>query len=311
MTGEPAPSARRRVPRGLLGALVVFLFLPFPPLFLVGPLAGRLLMARPRSVREWSWFAASVLILLLAFGFGPDAMAQKLVQAAGLVFTGTFLALLAWRPGPAFPHAVRATAFTTGVIMGGTSAAGVQWEAFRTSVRQQLADATALLPGTSAMPPEQAEAFHRMLDHVARLYPGLAVLGALAGGTLAAGLAIYVAARPGDREPGRFGHFRFNDHVIWGALLTLALAMAPLAAPWNDLVANALVVWAGLYMARGAAVLVTIWARWPGLLRIALCMLAVVLLHFALGGLLLLGLADTWLDFRRRFPPPDSQGVTA
>jgi hypothetical protein len=35
-----------------------------------------------------------------------------------------------------------------------------------------------------------------------------------------------------------------------------------------------------------------------------IAVVALVLLPFVLGGLTLLGLADTWLDFRRRLAPP-------
>ncbi len=96
--------------------------------------------------------------------------------------------------------------------------------------------------------------------------------------------------------------------MIWGAIVTLALVMLPLPAPFAEFAANALVVWAGLYMARGTAVVGHMAGRWPLPLRISLALAALLLLPYALGGLLLLGLADTWLDFRRADPPP-TQGA--
>jgi hypothetical protein len=43
--------------------------------------------------------------------------------------------------------------------------------------------------------------------------------------------------------------------------------------------------------------------------RVMLVVGALFLLPFAVGGLALLGLADIWLDFRRRMAPPTSGGL--
>lgn len=307
MPDDPAPRERRRVPRGLLGALVVFLFLPFPPLFLTGPLAGRLLLARPRTTREWVWIALALVLAVGAFAFGARSAAQSTVQAAGLVYTGAFLAALIWSPGPSFPRAAAALVFTALVVGAGAAAAGINWDLFRLSVQLQFRDALTFFTQGSGMSAEQTADLHAFADLLAGIFPGLAALGALAGGPLAAALATHVSGV--GAPPARFATFRFNDQLIWGAVLTSGLALLPLPGPWSDLVRNVLVVWAGLYVARGAAVVITVWVGWSLALRIALCMLAILLLHFALSGLLMLGLADTWLDLRRRLRPPGSQGV--
>jgi len=143
---------------------------------------------------------------------------------------------------------------------------------------------------------------------MASVYPGVAVLGAIAGGALASALAWYITDGRSGQEPRPFREFRFNDHLIWGAIVTLALVLLPLPAPVSDFVANAMVVWIGLYVARGAAVVGHMSGRWLLPLRISLAIAALLLLPYALGGLLLLGLADTWLDFRRA-DPPATQGA--
>jgi hypothetical protein len=54
-----------------------------------------------------------------------------------------------------------------------------------------------------------------------------------------------------------------------------------------------------------------IWAgrsgAWPAPVRIALFLSAVLLLPYALGALLVLGLADTWIDIRRDRVPPSGR----
>jgi hypothetical protein len=47
----------------------------------------------------------------------------------------------------------------------------------------------------------------------------------------------------------------------------------------------------------------------PRLFIVMLLVGALFLLPFAVGGLALLGLADIWLDFRRRIAPPPSGGL--
>lgn len=155
------------------------------------------------------------------------------------------------------------------------------------------------------MPAAQETTIRQGLTAMATVFPGLAFLGALAGGSLATALTGHLAARTHVNAPGSFTGFRFNDHLIWGALAALLLVRLGLSAPWDDLALNLLVAWAGLYAARGLAVWLARAADWPTPLRFALFLSAVLLLPYALGGLLVLGVADTWLDIRREQPPPE------
>jgi hypothetical protein len=56
-------------------------------------------------------------------------------------------------------------------------------------------------------------------------------------------------------------------------------------------------------------VLATALAYAPGFFVVLLVVGALFLFPFAVGGLTLLGLADTWLDFRRRVKPPSPGGL--
>jgi hypothetical protein len=69
---------------------------------------------------------------------------------------------------------------------------------------------------------------------------------------------------------------------------------------WTALGSNLLLVWSVLYASRGLAVFSAGSQRVPRPVLITLGFVAMFLLPFVLGGLTLLGLVDTWLDFRRR-----------
>lgn len=301
--GAAAPPVRRRPPRGLLGALVVFLVLPFPALFLLGPLAGALALGRPRSGRQWLTLGLVILLTAIAAG-GTGSLGHQVTVAAGAVFTGAFLAAAVWRPGPALPRAATAAVVTAGFMAVATAWVGLGWLEVRDAIDQDWQRGLAVLARMSELGGEQEHAMREAVTALAGLYPGLAFLGALAGGTLAAALAAHAGARPVFPEPGPFTGFRFNDHLVWGGVAALAAVLLQPPAPWDDLAASHLLVWAGLYAARGAAIWTGRSRGWPAPVRIALFLSAVLLLPYAVGGLMILGLADTWVDFRREPPPP-------
>jgi hypothetical protein len=302
-SGAAAPASGRRHPRGLLGALVVFLLLPFPALFLLGPLGGLMALARPSGFRQW----LSLGLVLLLAGLSATAAAgldQEVTLAAGTIFTGVFLALLVWRPGPPFRLAVAAALATAVLMVIGCAWVGFSWDEVRAAVDRQWQEGMTFLLTGSKVGAEQEAAMRQAIQLLAGIFPGVALLGAVAGGTLAAALAGGTGRNPLAEIPGPFARFRFNDHLIWGALASLALVMLPLPAPWSDLATNLLVVWAGLYVARGAAIWVARSRFLPTPVLVALFLSAVLLLPYALGALLVLGLADTWIAIRRDPPPP-------
>ena len=61
----------------------------------------------------------------------------------------------------------------------------------------------------------------------------------------------------------------------------------------------------GIYGARGLAVARTLLLRMAPFLTPLLCLIALPVLPLPLSGLVILGVADTWLDLRRRMPPPE------
>jgi uncharacterized protein YybS (DUF2232 family) len=139
-----------------------------------------------------------------------------------------------------------------------------------------------------------------MADTISLLYPGLLALAAIAGLRLAWAWYHRIADRPVGAPPLPFPGFAFSDQLIWGWVIGLALALVP--EPWWAPVggANILLIWCALYATRGLAVIVFFGRRTPPAVLVALAMVTLVLLPFVVGGLTIVGLADTWLDFRRR-----------
>jgi hypothetical protein len=224
------------------------------------------------------------------------------------MFTASFLALRIWRPGPVLARATVAAIDTAALVAIGAWAFGLEWATVRSDLEASFLNALTLWTSRSPLPPGQMEQLQQAMGTMATVYPGIAILGAMGGGTLGSAVAWHLTDGRSGHEPAPFRTFRFNDHLIWGAILTIGLVLLPLPEPFSVFVANALVVWAGLYVARGAAVTAFTAGFWPLPIRLSLAVATVLLLPYALGGLLLLGLADTWLDFRRA-PPPPTQGA--
>jgi hypothetical protein len=153
-------------------------------------------------------------------------------------------------------------------------------------------------PGVSQ--PGMLDQMTAMVRTIALLYPALLALASMGGVTLAWVWHRRIARRPLGPAPAGFSAFQFSDQLVWGWVVGLALCLAPLDAVWRSVGANLLLVWAVLYAVRGLAVFAVGTRRVPGPVIATLSLVAMFLLPFVVGGLTLLGLADTWLDFRRR-----------
>jgi hypothetical protein len=276
-----------------------------PPVLLFGPLAGLLLLARPRTVREWLWLlgtgAWSVLWLNQASG-----LAGQFARAGAVLLTGTYLALTVWRPSGRFSRVLAATAVAGLALTAWMLHLGLGWNEIQHAVEQDLwrynPELIVRLGQTA-----RGESGMRLLDQISAtvrtigaFYPALLTLASLAGLRLAWAWHHRIARRPLGPPPARFARFEFSDQLVWGWVVGLALCLLPLPKIWSSVGANLLMVWAALYAVRGLAVFWVGSRRVPGAVIATLTIVAMFLLPFVVGGLTLLGLADTWLDFRRR-----------
>lgn len=289
---------------GQVLALAGFLLLA-PPMFLFGPLAALLLVSRPATLREWAWLVGAVawsaLWLHQAGGLGA-----QFARSAAVLVSGSFLALTLWRPSNQVSRALAATAGGALALAAWMYGLGLRWSAVRAAVEEELVTfQSALRTSWSGREgwSEMSAQMSAMADTVSMLYPGLLALAAIAGLRLAWAWYHRIAAHPVGAPPAPFPAFAFSDQLIWGWVIGLALALLP-EPEWARVTgANVLLVWGALYATRGLAVVVTVATRTPGAVLAVIALVTLVLMPFVLGGLTIVGFADTWLDFRRRVAP--------
>jgi len=304
----PAPGGRR-FPPGIFFALVAFLVLA-PPLFLLGPLFILLILSRPSTLREWLWITLSAGAGYVLGAPTQVGLPSLVALSAGAILAGSFGVLTHVLGGTnTLTRALLALAVAVvGIVVWGLASHLRMAELDAAVLKDLEATMRAIFQGS---PQDQVDAAVEAMPEVARLFPGMLALQALAGLGLAATWYHQVARRPAGRPPTPFPRFRFNDHLVWGAIFTLGLSLLPVGDPWQRIAENGLVIWAGLYAARGLAVGATALGRWPLFGRLLLIGSAILMFPFAVGSLILVGLADTWVDFRGRLAPPPSGGMHA
>jgi hypothetical protein len=275
-----------------------------PPMFVFGPLVGLLLLSRPATLREWVWLAIAGFwsVVWLSESGG---LSGQFARAAAVLVSGSFLALTLWRPSNQLSRCLTATTGAALALGGWMVGLGVRWAELRQAIQLDLATfdrvARSQWQGMSGATDALAD-LSAMADTVSMLYPGLLALAAIAGLRLAWTWYHRIAERPIGPAPAPFAAFSFNDQIVWGLVAGVALLLVPLPAA-GVVGANLVLVWAALYAARGLAVFAALTSRVPVPVLLALGVVTLLLLPFVLGGLTLLGLADTWLDFRRHLTP--------
>jgi hypothetical protein len=281
--------------------LVAFLLLA-PPVFVFAPLAGLLLLSRPASVREWLWMLLgavwSGLWLEQVGGLGA-----QVARAGAVLLCGTFLVLTLWQPSNGVGRVLAATAAAGVALLVWMRQLGIGWSLLVTGVDHDLAAYQTAVRDqwrTAGASQELIDQAAGVMHSATQLYPGLLALAGIAGLRLAWTWYHRVAVRPLGKPPAPFRAFGFNDQLVWGWVLALGLALLPVPEPWRLVGANLLLVLGVLYAARGLAVFLAHTGRIPVALAGVLALVATLLLPFVVAGLTLVGLADTWLDFRRR-----------
>lgn len=297
-------------------AAYVLLTWPVMTAFLFGPLALLVASSRPQGRRAWLWLAALTLWLSL-WAAQPGGLLEQVVRAAAVLSTGVGVLILVLTTGSVSTRALRATFGVVLCTAALSTAVGVRWRDVELAVEQQgmAAErmAVELLSRGGASPdPATVAALQTLgegLRPMAPFFPGAVLLLLFAGLCMAALLAPRITGRALTPLPGRFEEFRFSDHLVWLVILGLMLLLFAGTTPAAGPAASVLTFGIGLYALRGAAVLAMVLGAAPRLFIVMLLVGALFLLPFAVGGLALLGLADIWLDFRRRIAPPPSGGL--
>ncbi len=314
MPATPAPLPGRRASLGAAAVLAGFLLLA-PPLYLLGPFALLTLLARPRTLREVAWLTASIAGITAAIT-GNAALGPQLLLLSGGVITAVFVLLSLTSRGAVFPRALLAIALSMLGLGVWAKAQGIGWSGIETALIDMLrASYQAMVElagkdGTNRQDMERFVApFITAAPDVARVLPAVLALQALLGVTLAWTWHHRISEVPFGTPPARFTTFRFNDHLVWGAIFTLGMVLFPLPSPVAVFAVNLLIVWVGLYAARGLAVATTFLAPAHPLLKVLAAAVALLLIPLLLGVTVALGLADTWLDIRGKFRPNVPEGA--
>lgn len=297
--------------------LLLLGYILFAPVFVLGPLAGLLLVSRPASLREVWWLAAAAAWLGLRLPY-EGALPEQFARAGGVLVAGAFVSLVLAAPGRWFPRAIGAVSVGAAVLAGWCWNFGIRWEQLVTATagewRRSLSVWTmAVREGAPTASPDAAAETGRLMGEVqatmtawAPLYPALLALLALGGLAVAWGWYHRIAVRPLGRPIGPLAGFTFSDHFVWGVVAALALLVAPGVPPLQDVGRNLLLVLTALYAVRGLGVFTALVRRVPGPVLVAVALAALFFFPFVASGLAIFGLADTWLDFRRRQTPPIS-----
>jgi hypothetical protein len=293
----------------LLAGYVVF----FPPLFVLGPLAGLLVASRPSTVREWAWITAAALWLVVTLG-QPGGLAAQMLHAWALFVTGAFVVLMLPGRRSLVSGALLATVFGLGAATAWTRVLGSRWQDIRLAVAHTGWEFCRQLVAQSELGADRLDALRGYVDaladgigRMAELFPALLVLTALPGLALAWAWYHRLSARPAGAPGGRFADFRFSDQLVWLVVVAVAAFVLPLPEEAHGVAGNVALVASGLYAARGLAVTWGSVEPFPLLLLLVLTVGVLFILPVALGGFFALGLADTWVDFRRRFASADSR----
>lgn len=166
------------------------------------------------------------------------------------------------------------------------------------------ANATRADSGTTAVL-DRFEQILSGLPQLARLtLPAMLALQTLVAMALAWALFHrFSRTRLGD-DLARLREFRFNDHWIWSVIVGLVLGWLPALEALRPFGVNLLVFFGALYAVRGAGVLA--WFLRPGRSLLGLVVGVALLLLLRDGAAIalgLVGLGDTWADWRRRIRP--------
>ena len=296
--------------RRALGLFAVTLFMSVAePLALVAVpfVVLVLLLPTPRL----SAVLAGALAAVVAFGLGTTRSGLWYLERGWAVLLGGwFVALtLRWPRASFFPRALGAVAGSFAVAAAFFGVQPGRWSVADWAVQDRMAAAWDLVMGAirsfraegGSLPPEVLEGVTEMMELQGTIFPSLLGLTSLA----ALGVAwwLYVRlTRGSDRGVGPLAEFRFNDQLVWVLIAGLVLLLAGWGDAWARTGGNAVVFMGGLYVLRGAAVLVFLTGGISvfGAVALGVGMLIPVVASVILGGALVIGVGDTWFDLRTR-----------
>ena len=265
-----------------------------------------LLLVGAKGMRGFGTFAAASLAMLVTISGARDGV-WFIDRAWALLLGGWFVALSLARPASKPSTRALIAVLGAGTVTAGfiTLRAGA-WSALDWAITDriqftiaQMLDGAVMFRGGQALAPALVTSMYDMAEAQMQVFPAMTGVASMA----ALCVVWWTYARLTDsREQGLspLKDFRFNDQLVWVFVGGLLLLVIRVGEPLGRVGANAVVFIGALCALRGAAVVVFLSG---GVSLIGFFVTAVGLLlvpTVVLGGALVIGLGDIYLDVRGR-----------
>ena len=246
---------------------------------------------------------SATLIAMLIVMIGPYDGMWYLERGWALLLGGSFVGLSIVRPRmkisdralEAVFGALMVLVILMTLIPGAWNV--VEWvisDRVRATVAQVIA-----LGGSEWLTPAFISALYQTAEVQVLIFPALTALASMSALLLSWWLFTLFSGRS-KGVLGSIKNFRFNDHLIWIFVVGLFLLFTRWSEPLQRVGSNAVVFIGALCAVRGAAVIVFITGGFS-VLGYAMTIFGLVIVPpIVLGGAILIGIADIYLDFRKR-----------
>lgn len=284
---------------GVLCILVLLTSTARPSVLVAVPF---LLLVGTNALRGYAILGATLIAIIIVMAGPYDGM-WYLERGWALLLGGCFVGLSIVRPKMKISdralEAVFGALVLVAILMTLMSGAWniVDWvisDRVRATVAQVIA-----LGGSEGLAPALMTAFYQTAEVRILIFPALTALASMSALLLSWWLFIFFSGRS-EEALGPVKNFRFNDHLIWMLVVGLFLLFTRWSEPLQRLGSNAVVFIGALCAVRGAAVIVFITGGFS-VLGYAMTLFGLVIVPpIVLGGAVLIGIADIYLDFRKR-----------
>tara|TARA_B100000809_G_scaffold46774_2_gene41220 strand:- start:22132 stop:22959 length:828 start_codon:yes stop_codon:yes gene_type:complete len=261
-----------------------------------------LLLVGTNTLRGYAILGATLIAIIIVM-VGPYDGMWYLERGWALLLGGCFVGLSIARPKMKISdralEAVFGALVLAAILMTLMSGAWniVDWvisDRVRATVAQVIA-----LGGSEGLAPALITALYQTAEAQILIFPALTALASMSALLFSWWLFIFFSGRS-EEAFGSVKNFRFNDHLIWMLVVGLFLLFTRWSEPLQRLGSNAVVFIGALCAVRGAAVIVFITGGFS-VLGYAMTLLGLVIVPpIVLGGAVLIGIADIYLDFRTR-----------
>jgi len=284
---------------GVLCILVLLTSTARPSVLVAVPF---LLLVGTNALRGYAILGATLIAIIIVM-VGPYDGMWYLERGWALLLGGCFVGLSIVRPKMKISdralEAVFGALVLVAILMTLMSGAWniVDWvisDRVRATVAQVIA-----LGGSEGLAPALITALYQTAEVQILIFPALTALASMSALLLSWWLFIFFSGRS-EEAFGSVKDFRFNDHLIWMLVVGLFLLFTRWSEPLQRLGSNAVVFIGALCAVRGAAVIVFITGGFS-VLGYAMTLFGLVIVPpIVLGGAVLIGIADIYLDFRKR-----------